>query len=462
MSPPKEKSGPVLSIFDFLDQVRVQHQGYKANELEREAVTLYEKESHLTVQPSLFASAENSDDKKPGTLFPANETKTQTYQMGFSETTAYGLSGKLYYQATDLKYKDLVFGNTAPTSPHYLQTSPVLQLTLPLWRNLFGSETQNQLLQGDAKNAQTLHEEDYNLKETLIQAAVSYWNLVLARQSAKVAQDAVERNQQLLNWNKNRAQNGLGDKADVLQAQATLQTSLLNLKAAKDSVTSYNRAFNLARNLNSAEVSEKLMELSGDFVGGLKIPERMAYRDDIKAALDQARAAKAAAELARQQYLPTFELYTTLSLNNPDPTSTGSAYSDAFNSSRPTTTVGVRLNAPLDFGLISKVREGRNQEKTVADLTYQRKVVEQEKDWGDLVDKFLQAKDRVALYANLEEIQRKKYDYERIRRGQGRTTTQQVLYFEADLEQAQLSRIQALSDLLTTYSQMKLYEGGSK
>jgi outer membrane protein TolC len=63
------------------------------------------------------------------------------------------------------------------------------------------------------------------------------------------------------------------------------------------------------------------------------------------------------------------------------------------------------------------------------------------------------------LYERLEKTQLNKLEHERIRRSQGRTTTQQVLNFELDYEQAQLSRLRAMSEMLQLIAQMKLYGG---
>ncbi len=74
-----------------------------------------------------------------------------------------------------------------------------------------------------------------------------------------------------------------------------------------------------------------------------------------------------------------------------------------------------------------------------------------------LKDKFQQAKDRLTIYDQLEKTQKTKLEYERVRRQRGRTTTQQVLLFEQDYEQAQLGRIKTMSDILQLLAQMKTY-----
>jgi outer membrane protein TolC len=193
----------------------------------------------------------------------------------------------------------------------------------------------------------------------------------------------------------------------------------------------------------------------------LPVPQRQPVRDDVKAALDQVRVTKATAELAQQKYKPTLEVFGSAALNNEDPTSPGTAYGGSFRTNKPTTMVGVRINAPLGLDNIRKSSEGWEQTKIAADESYQRKLLEQDHDWSVLNDRFKQAQDRIHLYTDLETKQKDKFDNERQRRTAGRTTTQQVLLFENDYESAQISRIQALADFFTVYSQMKLYEEGN-
>ena len=458
----RDQNTPTLSILDFLDQVANNHDEFKAARESAEASKLRESESHLLLSPTLFGSAQRTEDRKPSFQTPADESITNAYQLGLSQMTTSGLSGRLYYNYQDLQFKGVTLGGAAgPTDLHLVQASPVLELTLPLWRNWAGGETKSQVEQGEAVTKQALYSQTYRQKSILVQAAMAYWNLALSRETVRISQDALDRNEQLVKWQAQRARNGLGDRADLLQAQAALQNSQINLKTSQDSELSMARTFNLARGKSSTDVSEKLMPLTSEYIDRLKSPVRQELRDDVGAAREQARAATAAAELSRQRDLPTLELFGAASLNNPNPTDTGAAIPGSFKTERPTDTIGIRLSAPLDLKLISDTRAGWEREKVATELSYRRKLLEQENDWNDLGDKFRQAQERIRMYEQLEKKQKEKFDYERSRRTAGRTTTQQVLLFETDFEQAQLSRIRSLSDLFLVYAQMKLYEGAA-
>jgi outer membrane protein TolC len=59
----------------------------------------------------------------------------------------------------------------------------------------------------------------------------------------------------------------------------------------------------------------------------------------------------------------------------------------------------------------------------------------------------------------MESAQRAKLENERVRLRQGRATTYQVLLFEQDYSQAQVSRVMTATELLSLKTQLKLYHG---
>ena len=456
LEPIKVKSGREFSLTEFLSQVREKHIGYRAADQSVQAAELQAKEAHLQTSPNFFSNAQQINDAKPSVLFNYSRLITTSYQVGVSQNTKYGLLGKFYYNFTDLQYKGLAYGTSA-TDVHAIQVAPTVEMTLSLWRNFLGNETRSLLLQGDAMASAKKYNESFKMKNLIVQAETSYWTLALARESVIVSSAAVGRAQQMYDWHSRRANLGLGDRSDFLQAQAALQLRKLDLRKAQDDEKAAARAFNSARGIDATEVSEKLMTFTPEKVQQFQIPDRFESRDDVKAAYELARANRAGAEAARQKQLPTLELYGAAATNNPTPTDTDGAYGNSFRGDRPTTTVGVRLNAPLDFGLVSDVRLGYEKDKAAADYNYQRKLFDQETDWNDLAQKFLQAKERFSLYQDLEAAQKTKLEYERQRRSKGLTTTQQVINFEQEYEQAQLGRIRTLSEMLQLFAQMKMY-----
>jgi outer membrane protein TolC len=447
-----------FGLNQFLEQVKAQHGNYKASALSVEAAKLQLDESQMLLSPTFFSKAQYTDDAKPQVFFTYDKQLITNYEAGFSKQTAFGLNGRLYYSATQTSLRNVIIPGS-PTSMNLdtIQASPALELNFDLWRNFLGRETRSLIEAGEAGVAAKKHLESFKMKSILVQAETAYWGLALAREAVAVARASVDRAQKMFEWHQRRASLGLADQADFLQAQAALQSRRLDLRKAEDDERTASRNLNTTRGIDSSTVAERLATLTPELIQKIEVPERVQNRDDVNAAIEQSRAARAQAETSRQKYLPTLEVFGMAARNNTDLRDTNGGMQNAFSPSRPTNSVGVRLNAPLDIGLIGRVREGYEKDRAAAESTAQRKLFEQENDWMDLSDKFRQAKERLALYIQLEGVQKNKLEYERDRRTKGRTTTQMVLLSEMDYEQAQLGRIRTLSELLQLVAQMKLY-----
>jgi outer membrane protein TolC len=186
-------------------------------------------------------------------------------------------------------------------------------------------------------------------------------------------------------------------------------------------------------------------------------------REDVKAAQEQQRAAVSNAEIALERDLPTLELFGSLSLNGfatpvgGKPGTLPDAIAQSFSFAQPTEAVGIRFSAPIDFGVLGRTRQGWRLERDAAELTYQRKLFEQDQGWKDLTDRLAQARHRFTLSRAVETTQEAKLNHEKTRLQQGRTTTFQVLAFEQDYASSVLTRVQAEAEVLTLLAQMKLY-----
>ena len=201
---------------------------------------------------------------------------------------------------------------------------------------------------------------------------------------------------------------------------------------------------------------EQLAGITPDTILAMKPPRRAELRDDVKAAAQSNRAAIAGAEVAREHEKPTLDLFGTMALNGQS-LDFGTAYKQTVSLDHPTAAVGIRFSAPLALGTAADLRAAYIREEAASDLTYQRKVFEQEQTWKDLTDRLEQAKRRLSLSVSLERVQAAKLTHERERYRTGRTTSFQVLTFETDFATSEINRIQSESEVLGILTQMKLY-----
>lgn len=454
-----EQKGTVrLSLQEYLTEVKQKHDGFKAAEEASSGAKLRVNEGKLLLAPTIFGSTQYTHDERP-TLAPAfqgNKTLLESYSLGVSQLTSFGLRAALSYNINSTNIQGISPGLVS--LPEYYDTKPLLELNQSLWRNFLGAETQAEQERLEAQALATSHEQGFRTTLIFADAEAAYWRLAVATDAVAIQEASLERANEIRNWLSRQVRLQLSDKADLLQATAAVRTRELDLKAAQDEVRQAAMIFNTLRGNQGAEVKEALESVSSDKVKTLSAPVREGFRKDVLAAKERERAAMASSKLGLQRASPTLEIFSQLALNGRDE-KIGEATDESFTKRHPYAAVGLRFSAPLDLGKTFDTRDGYRKELIAAELDYDRRVFEQEQEWQDLVKRLTEAKERMSLADEIVAAQREKLEYERQRRRLGRTTTYQVLLFEQDYAASQLSRLRAQFTILDTVARMKTFGG---
>ncbi len=438
-----------LALTDFLTQVKERNGAYNAAELNRTAAQSYAQESTLQFSPTFFASAQLTSDAKPSLFFRYDHLENTTYNFGLSQQFSSGLQAKVSYQFGDTLYAGL--------ASRYYEARPQIEATLPLWRNAFGRETQSSVNAAILAAKAKAESFDANAKAALLEAEAAYWRLALAREAVTVSRDALGRAQAIYDWTERRVKLSLADRTEGLQATAQLKARRLDVKQAEDDERSAGLAFNAARGLISEKVQDNLTSINADLVAKWETPKRSQSRPDTEAIKLQISASEAAANAAAERSKPSLELFGLYAFNSPQRATQADAFGESWQREKPSSTIGLRLQVPLDRSVTAQAQAGWLNEAQASRLLAERKLLEEERDWSDLTARFQLAKEKVRLYEDLESAQQDKLEHERTRQKAGRTTMAQVILFENDFEQTQFARIRSLAELLNLNAQMKLY-----
>lgn len=446
----------------YLEEVRAKNQAILSSQQTAEGIRQRSTESKLMVTPIFFANVQFASDAGLATsFFPREKTISNSYSLGINQATSTGLTARLSYS---VNYTSLN-GLSPQLSPLLAYTvfhdaKPSLEITQSLWKNGFGSEVRASQEASEAAALAMSHAESFKTKLILAEAEMTYWRLVMARETVAISRENLNRSIKLLDWAQQRLEKQLTDRADVLQAQAALQARKLDLQSALDEEKAASRAFNSARGSEDLTVPERLISLDATRVSSLKAPLRATHREDVLAAEQQSRAARASSRIGMEKNKPTFEVFGSIALNARD-SSLKTAISHSWTTERPTLAIGARFSAPLAWNTLENHRLGYAQEEAGAELNYERKLFEENRQWDDLQAKLNEANLRFELSQNLEDAQKEKLMLERTRLSRGRSTTYQVLLFETDYALAQLGRIRAEAEILRIIAQMRTYSGVS-
>ena len=454
-----------LSLEGYLQQVNGKNKTVLSQKNVVAGIDLRKEEGDLLVAPQLIASSSLSRDATPifavflGSPISSAVVNKESYSLGVTQQLRFGLNYTLGYNFIHTTASGITVGGVAvPVDIWQLQ--PKLDVKFPLWKNLFGKDTTYQLNIAESSAMISQYSERLKLKSSLLDAENAYWKLVIARQVVEVRKELLGRAQALQVWAKKRTEASLGDRADLLQADAISELRQLELDSAMNDLRTSSIVFNTTRGIDSMVVKEELDDLPIDEGVSLGAPKKVGERDDYLIAIENEKISRQTSLSSIEKSKPSLDLTGTVALNGAN-TSFANSFSQSTSTSNPLTTVGISLTAPLDFSLVGKIQEGREKEKLGAEWLLEAKRFEQDQEWKDLVLKFEESKKKVKLATAIEKIQREKLIHERDRLSRGRTTTNLVIQFEQDYSQSLLNKILTQQEVIQIYSKMKLLSGAS-
>jgi len=440
-----------LSLEDYLHQVKSQGPDYQS---QAAAVEGFEKQSHqqdLTYSPVLTAGYNHENDESQQSTFLApSQTLTDTAGVSITDVLPFGPKLTLGYAFNDLNitYPPQLLSAFGPYESDFLtsyyQISPVISLSIPLFKDFGGSQTGAGVHVVQYQFEAQAYAAAFQREQELYNAQSAYWTLAKDLEEINIRQDTLDRNQKILDWTQKRVARNLADPPDALQAEASVRLAELDLEKAQETERTDRIAFNRYRDLKTDEVPETLQPLE-DSLNQMRedVPQDIPERLDLKAAEDTANQQKAAYDQAHQNVYPDLTATASWRGNGLDP-SFGYANEVAWGTDHPTYDIGVSFNLPLDVFTASRVAEGYWKNYQSALLSLQDKQVQVQQDWQDLRDHLQEVDKRLDMTAQIEAIQKDKADQEKQRLEYGRTTEYQLLLFENDYNAARLDHLSVI------------------
>jgi outer membrane protein TolC len=423
-----------LSVDRYLSQVQESNPGYQGKSKDSTARLAASREGDLLFSPQFYTNMQYVYDTR-ATLIPAIEGTTNERaigEVGVRKQMDFGLQLELSFNINHTTFFGADPNIVVDPNRTILWVTPVFNLSL--WQNFGGRMDRANALISEARAKAEAYGSGYEARAMLVEAEGRYWKLAALRETIRLQQASTTRAAAIRDLSEQKVKRRLVDDSDLLVAQAAVRGKELELRSMRDEEVTAAHNFNVARGLDSDDVGEALDFPDAESLHALKVPNRGTRRGDTRAAEQAAIAAGAGSDLAREKLLPQFNLY-------------GSIYA-----------VGFLFTLPLDFSLVSSMREAYAQEKRASDLVYQKKLKDEQSEWSDLIRRFESAKERLDIALDLERIQREKYANVQKRQKNGLTIAYQVFQYELDYLSSALNRVQLEGLILGLRAQMKLYE----
>jgi outer membrane protein TolC len=451
--PSMATSSTKLTLESYLKQVRENNKALVSYTRQKESARLQVRTNDVQLSPSLVSSAQAEwDSRKPGNaLLSYDRIETQNYSFGVKQDTRYGTSLSLGYAVDYTNYVNMLGG---PLS--YYDARPVLEVSQQLLKNGFGKSTQAGLKATEAKWKAEEYAADSGMDTITLNAETAYWKLAIAREIVSIQEKSLHQAQAIYDYVAGMAKKNLYEKADVIQAQASLESTRLSLKQAQDDERAALRAFNSYRNADPGSDPGELLVFDLQELESVTPPSRRGSKAGVKAAEFKVKSTQEQVKVSMDENLPSLVLFGSYAMNGRGPFFEDSI-SDSLVSGLPTSTVGVRFSVPLDRSAVSDVNKGLGTQSAAAALSYEQMLADQEQEWADLSAKLFDAREQLKMAKTIEGVQQEKLDNERLRLRQGRTTTYQVLQFEQDHLKSELTCVGNALSVLSLLAQMRPY-----
>lgn len=295
----------------------------------------------------------------------------------------------------------------------------------------------------------------------LVDLEAAYWDLILAMRQEKVALENIQRSSTVEKWTRDRVRRSTAENADLLQAQALTQGRELELRGLRNSIAILqNRMRQLVPGLapetwkiDLKEIEQaRPMEALLVSASGQSEPVRL----DTLSASFRSLQANAEADQVNETLRPRLDAYASYGQSGANPNFVNSWEQSAdpeFSSAR----VGVRFSMDLDWGL-------RNEQRQAARLNAEARNLEalaqqrlSQVGWTDLNRQIEDLKKQAEEATRLASTQERKVAAERSRYRLGRTTVFQLINFEIDASNSQLTLSRILSDLRKAESRIRVF-----
>lgn len=450
-----------MNLQEFLKAVESKHKSVQALETAKEATELGKDAADIELVPVLTADAGMVNDKSPLGQFVflgAKETKTNSYSLGlakkFSTGTAMNLTASTY------EVENSGIANPAYSSLQRFGVGSLgVGLSQSLWKDFFGHATRLRWERQEAATAAATGTFDLQKKQILVGAEAAYWNYIYAKENLIIGKASLERAKKIANWTQRRVNDGISDRADLLQAQALVSVRQLQLISAEDELAANKRALRDFLELSNDEV---LPEMTGD----ISAPRPLNSFVDGKTGKVVAIDAYLASLDAKAKLLESRETEDKL---RPDLILSGSYNTNAVeenmaqatqnwtDTDKPTTKVGLKFIYPFDLGPKNSARTAARKSALVAQLTSERKMLESESAWIELNRRYSEMTKRIEAATEISKLQLAAAKAQADLFNKGRAVTANVIMAEEDAGNAELNLTKLKSEQRKMEAQGRLF-----
>ncbi|MDG0818253.1 TolC family protein [Bdellovibrio svalbardensis] len=450
-----------MNLQEYLKAVQSKNKTVQAYSVQKEAADLRKEAGDISLVPILSANAYYIDDKSPLSQFVslgAKESKVNGYSLGLQKDFSTGTSVGLSAEAADYDNPGVLLGQT-PALNRFGTGSLGVSLSQSLWKDFFGNATRLRWQTEEVATAAEKGRFDLQGKNLLVNAEVAYWDYLYAIENLKISRDSLERAKRIESWTRRRVNDGISERAELLQTQALVSTRQLLLIAVEDDLAAAKQSLRDYLELGSTET---LPEMTGDISKARTLSSmvdgdkgRVLQLDAYLSSLE-AKASALSSLQVEDSYRPDLVLagsYNTHSIEENMP----KAVANWTNTDRPTAKVSLNFIYTFDTDVKNAARNISKKNALSAKLVSERKFLESESSWVEINRRYSELTRRIEAADQVMRLQDDRAKAEADLFNKGRSVTNNVVNAEEDAGLAKLNLVRLKSEQRKMEAQGRLF-----
>ena len=233
-----------MGLDEYLQAVQKKNKTFQSLQASEEAADGRFAKADLELSPIFNMSGSLLDDKSIGAqgTTVTSHTQVRQYGLGFAKKFSTGTQASVDGSVQALNVLGSAGGSPFAAEMHTGTLG--VSLSQSLWKDFMGKSTK---LRWEREQSQRLQEKasyDLQAKQALISAEAAFWDLLYLQQELELRKESLDRANKIEAWVKRRYENGIGDKADVLNSEGLRAGRELQLLTTQDDLKAAEKAFN--------------------------------------------------------------------------------------------------------------------------------------------------------------------------------------------------------------------------
>lgn len=450
-----------MDLQEYLRTVESKHKTIMSLDAAKESAEERKIGADIDLSPVLTADLGYVNDQSPlgqFASFGATESKTTSYSLGLAKKFSTGTNVSVTASNFEVE-------NTGISAAQYsrLQKFGVgtlgVGISQSLWKDFFGSATRLRWQRQEAATSAETGTYDLQKKLLLVNAEAAYWDYIYGKESLKIGRESLERAKRIEAWTRRRVNDGISDRADLLQAQALVAARQLQLVSSEDEMTAAKRK---VRDFLELTSSDAMPELNGDISTKRSLDSMLVGKKGKVVALDaylaslDAKAKSLAAQEVEDQMLPDLILSGAYNTNAFEQ-DMAQASSHLLETDRPTTKVGLKFVYPFDIGAKGATSSSARKAALSARLQSERKSLEGESAWIEINRRYVEMSKRIEWASEISKLQSAAAKAQTDLFNKGRSITANVITAEEEAGNAELNLTKLKSEQRKMEAQGRLF-----